>query len=109
MLFIMTFLFQYFFEPFTVYEPEHKMNYFWITLIHASTPVVVLGFFSFSRIIPSNAEDWTVGKEMRLIALYLLGIGVYQFLIRDIIYDNIPAGIVLILDNAILSVNDTFL
>ena len=39
LLFLMTFFFGYLFEPFEVYIPEHKMNYFFIYFIHALTPV----------------------------------------------------------------------
>ncbi len=88
LLFLMTLFFGYFFEPFDVYVPEHKMDYFWIACIHALTPVVVALFFSGLKITLKTEENWTVGKEIRLIALYLLAIGIVQFLIRDLIYDN---------------------
>ncbi|MDO5989321.1 LytTR family DNA-binding domain-containing protein [Flavivirga amylovorans] len=88
LLFIMTLLFGYFFEPFEVYQPEHKMGYFWITLIHSCTPVfMVLIFFSL-KISSFEKENWTIKKEIILIALFLLFVGIVQFLIRDIIYDN---------------------
>ncbi len=88
LLFLMTLLFGYFFEPFEVYQPEHKMGYFWITLIHSCTPVFIVFLFLSLKIFPSSKESWTVKKEILLIAFYLLFVGITQFLIRDIIYDN---------------------
>lgn len=89
LLFFMTFLFGYFFEPFKVYLPEHKMGYFWITLIHSCTPVFIIFMFLSLKIFSSTKEkNWTIKKEILLIALFLLSVGIVQFLIRDIIYDN---------------------
>lgn len=84
----MTLLFGYFFEPFEVYQPEHKMAYFWITLIHSCTPVVIVILSLFFKIFPSKKENWIIKKELLLIALFLLLVGIVQFLIRDVIYDN---------------------
>ncbi|MDO6470928.1 LytTR family DNA-binding domain-containing protein [Maribacter sp. 1_MG-2023] len=88
LLFFMTFLFGYFFEPFEVYQPEHKMGYFWITLIHSCTPVFMIFIFLSLKISPITKENWTIKKEILLVASFLLFVGIVQFLIRDIIYDN---------------------
>lgn len=88
LLFFMTFLFGYFFEPFEVYRPEHTMGYFWITLIHSCTPVFMVFIFLSLKTSPSAKENWTIKKEILLIALFLLFVGIVQFLIRDVIYDN---------------------
>lgn len=87
-IFLMNVFFGYFFEPFNVYVPEHKMDYFWITVIHSAVPVALVGILSFIKITSKIEENWKVGKELLLVAFYLLLIGVVQFLIRDIIYDN---------------------
>jgi len=84
----MTLLFGYFFEPFEVYQPEHKVGYFWITLIHSCTPVFMVFIFLSLKIFPNVKENWTIKKEILLIALFLLFVGIVQFLIRDVIYDN---------------------
>lgn len=84
----MTFLFGYFFEPFEVYQPEHKMGYFWITLIHSCTPVFMVSIFLSLKIFPITKENWTIKKEIFLVASFLLFVGIVQFLIRDVIYDN---------------------
>ncbi len=87
-VFLLSMGFNYFFKPFNVYVPEHKMDYFWISLIHSLTPVfVTFPFVPFFKNAKTN-EKWTVGKELLLIGIFLLLIGIFQFLIRDIIYDN---------------------
>jgi len=88
LLFFMTLFFEYFFEPFEVYVPEHKMNHFWIAFIHASTPVNIIVLFSLFKKISKIEENWKVRKEILLVVVILLLVGISQFLIRDIIYDN---------------------
>lgn len=86
-IFILSFPFNYLLEPFNVYVPEHKMDYFWISLIHSFTPIVI-AILAFPFLKSIKEENWTVGKEVLLVAVYLFLIGLVQFLIRDIIYDN---------------------
>ena len=89
LIFSMTFIFTYFFEPFIVYEPEHRVNYFYICLIHSTTPVVILFFWSlFYRLQNSVVEKWNVRKEVFFVMMFFLLIGIGQFLIRDVIYNN---------------------
>lgn len=87
-LFLMTLLFCYFFEPFEVYVPEHKIEYFWISIVHAFTPAVVIAIFSFLKPSAQTEDDWNVKKEILLVAFFLLTVGISQFLIRDLIYNN---------------------
>ncbi len=87
-LFTFSFVFNYFFQPFNVYHPEHKMSYLIISVIHSITPFVILLLFSIFRVSPEAEEKWTVLKEMLLMVVLLFLVGVGQFLIRDIIYDN---------------------
>ncbi len=88
LLFVMTFLFNYIFEPFNVNIPEHKLNYFWISFIHACSPSVIIGFFSLYKSTSKTEENWNVRKEILLISAFLLLVGIAQFLIRDVIYNN---------------------
>ena len=88
LLFVMTMVFNYIFKPFEVYIPEHKMDYFWISFIHACSPVVILSFFTLYKIPSKTEENWNFRKEILLISLILFLVGIAQFLIRDIIYDN---------------------
>lgn len=89
LVFFMTFIFTYFFEPFIVYEPEHRVNYFYICLIHSTTPVVILYLWSlFYKLQSRVTEKWNVGKEIFFVLMFFLFVGIGQFLIRDIIYNN---------------------
>jgi len=88
LLFVLTIMFNYIFEPFNVYVPEHKFDYFWISFIHACSPVLIIGLFSIYPTKPKTEENWSVQKEIMLIAFFLLMVGITQFLIRDFIYNN---------------------
>ncbi len=88
LIFFMSFSFNYFFEPFDVYVPEHKMDFFWISLIHAISPVILIILLSLIGLNSQTEENWTIGKDIVFLFLYLLLIGIAQFLIRDLIYDN---------------------
>lgn len=89
LVFLMSFGFNYFFEPFNVYVPEHKMGYFYISLVHALVTVIVFFIlFLGLKLMPQLVENWNVYKEILFLSLFLVLVGVGQFLIRDIIYDN---------------------
>lgn len=85
---LMTFFFNYSFEPFNVDHSEHKMNYFWISAIHAMTPVIVLFVLAFVANALKLEPSWNIKKEASFIFLFFLFVGMVQFLIRDIIYSN---------------------
>jgi hypothetical protein len=87
-IFFGTLVFLYFFEPFIVYTPEHKMPYFWISFIHSCTPVVIITSLWLIKASPFQEETWNVQKEILLITAFLILVGLVQFLIRDLIYDN---------------------
>jgi len=87
-LFVCSLLFLYIFEPFVVYTPEHKMNYFWISFIHSCSPLIVIAFLSLLKFARVKEENWNIQKEILLITLFLLLVGIVQFLIRDVIYNN---------------------
>jgi len=88
LFFVMTILFNYLIEPFEVYKPEHKMDYFWISVIHACSPVLTIGLLALTKTTLKTEENWNVRREILLILVFLLCVGVMQFLIRDIIYNN---------------------
>lgn len=89
LIFFMTFVFTYFFEPFIVYEPEHRINYFYICLIHSTTPAVILYLWSLLfRLQNRVAEKWNVRKEIFFVLMFFMLIGIGQFFLRDVIYDN---------------------
>lgn len=84
----MTFLFNYAFQPFNVDYSEHKMSYLWISVIHSLTPVIVLSILSLIGKILRLEDKWNIIKDVFFIFLFFLLVGLVQFLIRDIIYDN---------------------
>ena len=87
-IFGMSMGFNYFFEPFVVYRPEHKVSYFWISMIHSLNAFLCVLLIIGLNNLRVNEDKWTVGNEMALIAGVLLMIGISQFLVRDLIYNN---------------------
>ena len=88
LFFLMTFFFNYAFEPFNVDYSEHKMNYFWVSVIHSLTPGIVLyALFIIGKALKLD-NKWNIIKEASFILLFFLIVGLVQFLIRDIIYNN---------------------
>lgn len=81
-------IFNYFFEPFIVYRPEHKVDYFWISAIHSVNPAWIGLAWGALWNWRADQEKWTVGKELLVVGGYFLCVGISQFLIRDLIYDN---------------------
>jgi hypothetical protein len=87
-IFGMSMGFNFFFEPFVVYRPEHKVSYFWISMIHSLNAFICVLLIIGLNNLRVNEDKWTVGKEITLIAGVLLMIGISQFLVRDLIYNN---------------------
>ena len=88
-IFVLAFLFNYFFTPFNVNPAEQKMDYFWISVIHSATPIaVLLLMYPFVHFSPGIEDNWTIGKDILFLSVFLLLIGIGQFLLRDVIYDN---------------------
>lgn len=76
-------------QPFDVNTGEHKMDYFWISVIHSTSPLMVLLCITFiCWLFPSVTDNWTIKKECTVIFSLVLFTGITQFLIRDFIYDN---------------------
>lgn len=88
LFFSMTFLFNYSFEPFNVEYSEHKMSFFWISVIHSVTPVFVLIAICLFGKWFKLEHKWNIEKEVVLIFFFFLMIGFIQFLIRDLVYNN---------------------
>jgi len=83
----MVLIFTYIFEPFGIYYPEHKMHYFWICVIHSLVPFILILISSFFLSIKMENE-WKIKHEFVYLIVLLVCIGIVQFLVRDIIYDN---------------------
>jgi len=76
-------------QPFDVNIQEHKMDYFWISVIHSASPLFILACIALSfRLFPKKTDEWNVKNEFLLILFLVLFTGIAQFLIRDVIYAN---------------------
>ena len=88
LVFCIAFFFDYFFEPYNVYRPEHKWPFVTVVLVHAlngASQFLILGFL-LGKVV--SRDDWKLYKEYLFFALLLLGIGTGSFLARDLIYNN---------------------
>ncbi len=86
---LISWFFNYFFEPFEVNYAEHKMDFLWICFLHAFLPFFIsLAFFLLLSKYVKKDYTWTLLKELISISFLLLLISLGSFLIRDIIYDN---------------------
>lgn len=84
----MAFCFDYFFEPYNVYRPEHRWPYAIIVLAHAAhgaSQYLIYGFI-LGKLV--SRDDWKLYKEFTFLGYLLISIGIGSFLIRDFIYDN---------------------
>lgn len=89
LIFVLSFVFSYFFEPFEVNRTEHKLNYFWICVIHALLPMLIaLLYFSIYNCFLKDDSKWTIGKEAKHLSILLVLFGLGSFLVRDLIYDK---------------------
>ncbi len=88
LIFAMTFIFNYGFEPFHVDYNEHKMSYYWVSMMHSIIPVLVLlTLASLVKMLQLNLK-WKLTKETTFLFCFLILTGIFQFLIRDLIYNN---------------------
>ena len=86
---VMGIIFQYFFQPFEVNPKEHRLPFFWITVLHTVVALLILILASLLlKWARTETENWKVGKDILFLGLIFLAIGIGQFLIRDLIYDN---------------------
>lgn len=87
-VFAFFFLFTFLFEPFNINRDEHRISFFFICTIHGLISSLSFWIFFYLMNIFENEENWTVGKEMLSYIFLFLFIGVFNFLIRPMIYDN---------------------
>lgn len=87
-IFLMVWAFNFLFEPFNVFRPEHKYSYFVISLLQAFfAAAIAFATTGFTGLFVKD-QQWKVKKEFFLILLLFLFIGTGIFLGRDIVYDN---------------------
>lgn len=87
-IFVAATAFNYLFEPFGINPAEQRMSYFWICAVHSLNATLAILLVAFFSSLVVRDELWTIGKELALIAIFLLVVGVAQFLLRDLVYDN---------------------
>jgi hypothetical protein len=86
---IISFLFSYLFEPFSMNQAEHKISSLWILILHAFIPIpIALGYLFLLNKTVKDTSHWTLGKEFLHLALVLFLIGLASFFLRDFIYTN---------------------
>ncbi len=89
---VAVFLFNYIIEPFSYNFEEHRFSFLIISLFNGLlVGVVLMAFLLLLKItIPKSfrEEAWTVGKEISLWVTILLLIGIANFFLRELIYDN---------------------
>lgn len=84
---VASFTFSYIFEPFEVNRSEHRMDYFWICVIHATVPFVLgLVYFSVLNLFQKNEQNWTLGKEALHLSIFLFLVGLSSYFVRVLIY-----------------------
>jgi hypothetical protein len=86
------FLFVYIFKPFTYNFEEHRFSFPAISLLNGLLVGLVFTLyattvkFTFPNLL--NKRYWTVAKELNYWFLFLLVIGLANFFLRELIYDN---------------------
>lgn len=92
-VFLLVFYFNYLLQPFETNYQEHKINYFWISIIHSLSPILIL--MMLATILNKNfkyqtekQENWNVKKEFFSVFLVFFLTAITQFLVRDVLYFN---------------------
>jgi hypothetical protein len=89
---VAVFLFIYIIEPFSYNFDEHRYSFLVISLLNGILVGTVITIFllllKFTTPTLFQEENWTVGKEISLWLSLLLFIGVANFFLRELIYDN---------------------
>jgi hypothetical protein len=90
-IFTIVFIFLLVFRPFNIDETEHRFPYVITALIQviSSTLIFVIAIRGFNYLINDKVEEnWTVLKEIGLLSFVFLCIGIGNFFVRNIIYNN---------------------
>ncbi|MFD0795580.1 LytTR family transcriptional regulator DNA-binding domain-containing protein [Mucilaginibacter litoreus] len=90
--FCLVFVFLLLFKPFGVYEPEHRINYFFICALHALFPSLIIYVYFTTLCFVNNKQlkprVWTLSREYAHLAVVFLLTGIASFLLRSFIYNN---------------------
>lgn len=88
MILILSFLFEFLFEPFNVNRSEHNFIYPVIVLLHSLNGAVIYLVYFLILGLFVNDDDWKIYKEAAAIFVVFCFIGTGGYLIRELIYDN---------------------
>lgn len=88
-LFLIILFYNSIIEPFNIYKPELRFSVFTTALVHTTIPIlfmIMVGVFFQWK--PSLADNWTLQKELLLFLIILVLVGLADFFVRDILYNN---------------------
>ena len=89
-IFFLAFFFNYIVQPFGTTFAELKLSFFLVAFIHAISPVSLLLFLSLILTqVEGNTENWKLKYEFLFIIFFIFFIGIFQFFLRDILYNNL--------------------
>ena len=88
LVFLAGFLFEYIFLPFNVNQSEHLFRYEVICTLHSANGAITYGIFFLLLGRFVREEHWKLYKEIIAIFVVLTVIGVNNFFLRRLIYDN---------------------
>ena len=81
--------FNYFIKPFEANYSEHRLNYFWISVVHTLNPIAIILLLALLlKSLSKTIDRWKVWHELVFIAAVLFLAGLVNFLVRDLIYAN---------------------
>ena len=84
---LLAFFFNYLIQPFDSNTEQLKLNYFWVSLIHSTSPLLLLFPLSFVfSTMNLSIENWKLKYEFLFIISFLFLTGILQFLLRDFLY-----------------------
>ena len=88
-IFLFGTLFLFVFKPFNITWEEHRYPFLVICAIHSLVAIVcLLPFLILADLLVKDKNSWTYSKEFLLMLLAVTAVGVGNFLIRDLIYEN---------------------
>lgn len=87
-IFVLAFYISFVLRPHNINPDELKFSYLWICVIHAGLATLVVGLFAKVVLIYFDTDVWKIKSELLLVLSMTFTIGIVNFLIRDLIYEN---------------------
>jgi len=88
LLLVLGYFFLFLFEPFNVNRTEHLFPFWLICLIQISSVVCIYILLTGALQLIVSEDDWTIFKEILLLMGLMLLIGIANYALREVIYDN---------------------